>query len=160
MKVDYLKISSLLLAVGLLIGCSQSYIHSKNGKNKISTKKVFGTWKINDHKALPITAMNPERIRTLVGRNLNVSKKNFSFNGTRCNNVSYQYEYVEKIDPYLAGFKISSEYLGINSEKMEVIDVDCENINIPDNRLLLLPNENKTLWYHGDGVFFYLEKME
>jgi hypothetical protein len=128
-------------------------------KTKTLQKKVFETWKINDHKALPITAMNPERIRTLVGGNLSVSKENVSFNGTSYNNVSYQYEYVENIEPYLEGFNISKNHLGINSKKLQAITIECKNINIPDSRLFLLSHENKTLWYHGYGVFFYIEKM-
>jgi hypothetical protein len=159
MELRYLELPSLLLVLGLLIGCGQSYIHSNDGENKISTKKVFGTWQVNDHKALPVTAMDHETIMSLVGENLSISKDNFRFKGTSCDDTSYQYEYVENPDQYLEGFKISRDYLDIDSETMHVINVDCDNINIPGSSLFLLPNKEKNLLYHGDGVFFYIEKV-
>jgi len=125
-------------------------------KNVAVVKEIFyGEWIIKKNIAsAPVTAYGTDDIKNLIGKNLNFSEKQASFENNICTKPTFEKSTISKND-FLVGNRINLSKLNINADSIKQVIVNGLD---GTGHMFYIKDENTLILFDG-GVYFELGRI-
>lgn len=111
------------------------------GTDRLDTLRV--TWVVGDYRILDRAQVSDEEGVALLSRPLHIDQNSISFDGKRCEKVTFQRQQVDLPEYLRSGFAISPQDLGVTASKAQLVRTSCdlpgfsEYLHLPDRKILV-----------------------
>lgn len=119
---------------------------------------VRGEWRVTDHRARGISAMDEETAKGWSGSTASFSDTLTLFLNRGCARASYRTARMDGGEFLRANYRITPASMGWTDGEVEVVDVDCANGPAREPLTQVLRGPGGETYAVAEGVFFRLER--
>lgn len=147
----------IIVGVIILTSCNFNSIESaeKIAAPVNNLPPVSGKWVIDRFKSGAVSGTSDEQAKGLVGKESLFHEKVVVFGDDFCLEPSYKIKNVDTKDYLLYQYKVNPEYLGITSDKIQIITIASNDQFFHE---FIKENDDEMI-VNIDGVFYYMKKV-